>query len=312
MSSIVYMASKAAGLSVALSVPVSDINITGLSVNARRLPAVVRELSDTVSVTTSFTIQVTDGSVAEDLSTTIAGAADNIKAATDSAMAAADWSEESVITAAPTMTAPAVSTPIVIMPPTPAPTPATPSPTSPATVSPTAPPTSGSAQATGDPHLTNVLGQHFDLHKEGWHTLVRVPRGVERGAALLSVEAEARQMGVACADLYFQSMNLTGRWVGSVGRVFSASRAPQRNPQGWLRYGKVELKVVRGHTNSGIDYLNLFVRHLKLSGYPVGGILGLDDHAAAAAPLQGCWKRANLLQIGEPANVAFATEDLER
>jgi hypothetical protein len=145
-----------------------------------------------------------------------------------------------------------------------------------------------------------VLGQRFDLHQEGLHTLVRIPRGAEREAALLSVEAEARQMGVACADMYFKSVNLTGSWVGSQGRVFSAGRVAKKESQSWLRYGKVELKVVQGHTKSGIVYLNLFVRHLKFAGYPVGGILGMDDHTAAATPSEKCGKRISLLAIDGP------------
>jgi hypothetical protein len=171
------------------------------------------------------------------------------------------------------------------------------------TPSPTPQPPSGgggSASATGDPHLTNVLGQRFDLQREGWHTLVQVPRGAEGEAALLSVEAEARQMGAACADMYFQSLNLTGRWVGHQGRVFSAGSVAKKEPRRWLRYGKVELKVVQGHTKSGIEYLNLFVRHLKLAGYPVGGILGMDDHTAAASPGEKCRKRLSLLAESRP------------
>jgi len=169
-------------------------------------------------------------------------------------------------------------------------------------------------QATGDPHLTNVLGQRFDLHREGWHTLVQVPRGAKRGAALLTVEGEARQMGVACADVYFQSVNLTGRWVGPQGRVFSASRGGDKSPRRWLRYGKVQLKVVQGHTKSGIVYLNLYVRHLKRAGYPVGGILGMDDPSAAAASSQKCQRRISLQQIDgplSPESASVAAADLE-
>lgn len=170
------------------------------------------------------------------------------------------------------------------------------------TPSPTPQPTSGgggSASATGDPHLANVLGQRFDLQREGWHTLVQVPQGAEREATLLRVEAEARQMGAACADMYFQSLNLTGRWVGNQGRVFSVGSVAKKEPRRWLRYGKVELKVVKGHTNSGIEYLNIFVRHLKLAGYPVGGILGMDDHTAAASPSGKCRKHRSISLLEE-------------
>lgn len=112
-ASIVYAAAKQTGLAAALSVPTSDITITGFTLGARRLEPAVRQLTGTVSVTTSFKVVVADISAGTALSTTIAGASAAIKAETDSAMAAADWSDESVITAAPTMTVPVVATPIV-------------------------------------------------------------------------------------------------------------------------------------------------------------------------------------------------------
>ncbi|CAK0899700.1 unnamed protein product [Prorocentrum cordatum] len=115
MSSIVYKDAKATGLSAALGVSLSNITITGFTVNARRLSAVVRQLSAAVSVTTHFTVQAEDESGAEDLSTTIAAAAVAITTHTVIAMTAADWSGESVITSAPTMTASSVGTPTVIV-----------------------------------------------------------------------------------------------------------------------------------------------------------------------------------------------------
>jgi hypothetical protein len=122
MSSTVYKAAKGTGLSAALSVPASGVTITGFIVNARRLSAAVSELSVTVSVTTFFTVQVADASVAEVLLTRIAGAADAIKSQTEIAMSAADWSDESVVTVAPTISD--VGTPVVTVgPPTPTPSP---------------------------------------------------------------------------------------------------------------------------------------------------------------------------------------------
>ncbi|CAK0871785.1 unnamed protein product [Prorocentrum cordatum] len=150
MSSTVYKAAKTTGLANALSVPESDITITDFILNARRLSEVVRQLSDTVaiSVTTRFSILVADESDASSLATTIQGAAEDIKTHTENAMQQADWSGESVITAAPTMTTPDVSTPNVFVGPTPLPTgsptpaPPTRSPTPAPTAAPTPTPTS--------------------------------------------------------------------------------------------------------------------------------------------------------------------------
>ena len=103
MSSAVYVGAKKTGLSVALSVDVGNVDITGHTVGSRRLSAVGRQLTAAVSVTTQFAITVSDSSTAQSLSTTIAGAADDISTHTNAAMAAADWSSESVITSAPTL-----------------------------------------------------------------------------------------------------------------------------------------------------------------------------------------------------------------
>ncbi|CAK0906115.1 unnamed protein product [Prorocentrum cordatum] len=125
MSSIVYTTAKKTGLAAAVSVLASDITITYFAVGARRLSTAVRQLTGTVTVKTSFRIKVADVSTAATLSTRIAGASAAIKAQTNSAMAAADWSGESVITVAPTMTDPVVANPSVVVGfSTPAPTPA--------------------------------------------------------------------------------------------------------------------------------------------------------------------------------------------
>ncbi|CAK0834158.1 unnamed protein product [Prorocentrum cordatum] len=87
------------------------------------------------------------------------------------------------------------------------PTAATPSPTA-ATPS---PPASG-ASAVGDPHLQNVRGERFDLMTEGKHVLISIPRGRNAENALLRVQADARRLGGQCADLYFQTLNVTGSW----------------------------------------------------------------------------------------------------
>ena len=64
-ASIAYTAAKQTGLAAALSVPTSDITITGFTLGARRLgprrlEPVVRQLTGTVSVTTSFKVVVAD------------------------------------------------------------------------------------------------------------------------------------------------------------------------------------------------------------------------------------------------------------
>ncbi|CAK0845548.1 unnamed protein product [Prorocentrum cordatum] len=108
MNSIVYKAAKTTGLCLFPSPIIISIIIRIIAdfiVDACQLSAVVGELSVAVSATTSFTVQVADASVAEVLSLTVQGTEDVIKEQEqiNIAMAAADWSGDSVITGAPTM-----------------------------------------------------------------------------------------------------------------------------------------------------------------------------------------------------------------
>jgi len=163
-----------------------------------------------------------------------------------------------------------------------------------------------SASATGDPHLQNIHGQKFDLMKEGEHVLINIPRGTSAGDALLRVQAESRRMGGSCADIYFQKVNVTGSWAlaqQSAGYQYAASSAAKQTPE-WLTFGKVQLKVVQGHTQSGIAYLNVYVKHLGQAGSLVGGLLGEDDHSDEATPPRACVRRTSLsLQSGTPRDL---------
>ena len=155
----------------------------------------------------------------------------------------------------------------------------------------------GGAAAIGDPHLQNVHGERFDLMKPGKHVLINIPRGVSADAALLRVQADARQLGGQCADMYFQELNVTGSWAEAKqagGYHYSVSQGDVETPE-WVTFGKVGLKIVHGRTGSGLAYLNVYVKHLGRSGFAVGGLLGEDDHEDVIAPLEGCAKRLALV-----------------
>jgi len=167
----------------------------------------------------------------------------------------------------------------------PAPTPAPTPPTPPALPS-----------GTGDPHLQNIYGERFDLARPGTSVLVSVPRGTPADDALLVVQADARRLGAQCSDLYFQEINATGAWAEkarSGGLRFDLHGARNDKPT-WVKLGPVELKVGRGHTNEGIQYLNVYFKNLGRAGFPVGGLLGSDDHTEAAAPEKGCLRTISL------------------
>ena len=127
---------------------------------------------------------------------------------------------------------------------------------------------------------------------------------------MLRVEAEARQLGGVCADMYFQDLNITGAWVnatGTSGLRFEAEGVHEPNAQ-WLQFGKVELKVARGHTQKGLSYLNFYVKHLGHSGFPVGGLLGQDDHTEAARPHGECAHKVSLLQPNDQGSSVSVAE----
>jgi len=153
------------------------------------------------------------------------------------------------------------------------------------------------ASAVGDPHLQNIHGERFDLMKAGKHVLIHVPRGAAADSALLRVQADARRVGGQCADMYFQKLNVTGSWAEAKqagGCHYSVSERDTKAPK-WVAFGKVELKVVHGRTDSGFLYLNLYVKHLGRAGFAVGGLLGEDDHEDVSAAPESCAQRLALV-----------------
>lgn len=75
--------------------------------------------------------------------------------------------------------------------------------------------TSNTTSATGDPHLSNIRGQKFDVH-DGPHHLVNFPRGASDSDALLKIDANATMMPgeTSCYNVFFQSARISGKWVG--------------------------------------------------------------------------------------------------
>ncbi|CAK0904701.1 unnamed protein product [Prorocentrum cordatum] len=155
----------------------------------------------------------------------------------------------------------------------------------------------GGAAAVGDPHLQNVHGERFDLMKPGKHVLINIPRGAGAESALLRVQADARQLGGQCADMYFQELNVTGSWAEAKkvgGYHFSVSQDGDVATSEWVAFGKVGLKVVHGRTGSGLSYLNVYMKHLGRAGFAVGGLLGEDDHTGVVTPPEACANRLAL------------------
>lgn len=177
-------------------------------------------------------------------------------------------------------------------------------PTSRPTASPSSSPTSTppssasssapTASAVGDPHMRNILGQRFDLAMPGKHVLIQVPKEPWEHA-LLTISADVARMSASCADMYIQTINITGAWLKERGDHMMAFKAKSGEiSKGWMPIGKVMVKIVRGATKTGIHYLNMFTKHLSNTGLSVGGILGEGDHTKAATPTDDCRKTVTM------------------
>jgi hypothetical protein len=158
------------------------------------------------------------------------------------------------------------------------------------------PVTAQTVKATGDPHLQNIHGQHFDLMKPGKHVLIHIPRRAPIANTLLHLQGDVQQLGGPC-EMYFQELNITGTWADakrSGGFKFHANEHRRKRDSKWLHLGKVGVKVVHGRTNKGARYLNFYVKHLSKTGLVVGGLLGEDDHTKEATRSSSCRHRVAL------------------
>jgi len=150
--------------------------------------------------------------------------------------------------------------------------------------------------ATGDPHLQNIHGERFDLMAPGSHVLINIPRGEPAENTLLRVQANARRLGGQCEEIYFTEVNVTGSWAyakNAAGYHYDSQRDASETAN-WMTLGRVEVKVVHAHTGTGMQYLNVYIKHLGRAGAVVGGLLGEDDHVAVSTPPAGCMHHLSL------------------
>jgi len=164
------------------------------------------------------------------------------------------------------------------------------------------------SSGTGDPHLQNIHGDRFDLMRPGKHVLLHIPRGKQTPNVLLRVEAEVRQLGGQCADMYFQDVNITGAWAATKQTGgFRFQVQDVIDTREWLTFGVVELKVAHGITRQGVRYLNVYVKHLGRVGFAIGGLLGEDDHTEEEMQSEACVSRISLRAPKASPNVPSAS-----
>lgn len=74
------------------------------------------------------------------------------------------------------------------------------------------------AQVQGDPHVTNIKGEKFNILQTGNHTLVHMPQSAETERTLFDVQAlitrSENQNLNRCYESWIQKVWITGRWLG--------------------------------------------------------------------------------------------------
>jgi len=69
--------------------------------------------------------------------------------------------------------------------------------------------------AIGDPHVSTITGDSFDLWRTGWSTFVKIPLEVSEKPDKLLVRGEVRPYGGSpCAPSYLQQVRINGSWLG--------------------------------------------------------------------------------------------------
>lgn len=165
------------------------------------------------------------------------------------------------------------------------------------------------ATAVGDPHLTNLRGEKFDLLQRGKHVLIQIPQNADREHTLLRVEANVTG-GKSCEYAFIKSLNITGQWskqTGLYGREYEATtlghrgHANRKKTHVHYNVGPVRLLIGYGIMESGVNYLNFRANDLDKVSLPIGGLLGIDDHKEASS-------KDKCLQYPEYANMSHAEE----
>jgi hypothetical protein len=190
-----------------------------------------------------------------------------------------------------------------------------------------------SASASGDPHVTNVAGERFDIMQTGMHSLLEVPRGQHIPKKLL-VQGKIDRVGSACALMWITQLLVSGSLLNAdyefgtkghhtsfrVGNFsttdideFAAAVKPSElsialnNVQYHVNHGKMKnaqftlnagpsTLLIERHIKQGQDHLDFTARNLGSLGDStnIGGLMGVDDHTWASTSGE-CSKSRSLL-----------------
>jgi hypothetical protein len=120
------------------------------------------------------------------------------------------------------------------------------------TSAPTGGPTAG--EITGDPHVTNVEGQRFNLVRVGVHTLLRLPRFSDPRPAQSALPALLEVLGTiesekSCEEPFVRQLDLNGLWLRQSGPLVLRAGGLNEDSK-----GAIMLQVNGSHV--GVDELS--------------------------------------------------------
>mmetsp|Transcript_52318 Transcript_52318/g.139312 ORF Transcript_52318/g.139312 Transcript_52318/m.139312 type:complete len:295 (-) Transcript_52318:94-978(-) len=152
-------------------------------------------------------------------------------------------------------------------PPSPTPSPTPLSTKGPVTRPPSPLPTpSPSSVAVGDPHVTSLTGQKFDLWRTGWSTFVQIPDVEEKVNLLVRGNVKAYEEG-GCAPAFLQDVELTGAWLADTTIFVRAGSLESSSPFAVSVNGSSFKEITNP---SGTDFLST-------AGFSVRGEITQDE-----------------------------------
>ncbi|CAK0852785.1 unnamed protein product [Prorocentrum cordatum] len=159
------------------------------------------------------------------------------------------------------------------------------------------------ASGFGDPHLTNMHGERVYGWRppQGVHTLIEVPRRARPEDVLLRVDADALRLGAACEDLYFEVVNITGRWTRLDGGLQFFAQSGADNRRVGRSSARCTLRWSGGTPPAASCTSTSSSSAWAASATPSAA--SSDDHMAAATPGPECSRAGDVdLQAGAHAD----------
>jgi len=120
---------------------------------------------------------------------------------------------------------------------------------------------SPTVSAKGDPHLVNLLGEHFDVNHGGEFTLLRIPQDAGRPAEMELKASVRPESGRPCTT-YITQVELSGAWLGGKSVEIRCYRRIDSNDTAYLG-----ARLLEGDTDAPWQNIeDLQFKDLVLSG----------------------------------------------